>query len=209
MLDRPPVRFIETFIPVVCEMLADALRVACDNAAEHHDPAVGSNNQTFGISAYNFANFELRKRTEWESPMIEFVSDYPVVRFRAGEYEFGAYKVGRSEADNINECFPNSETAAADMIPYPYLPGLEPELENAREVVLAYMANPDDGLCAAFLCLPSAKENNRITEWGFVKEIYRVDRSVTPIGEGAAKHPPEFIGEVEVVRKRAATDDQR
>ena len=97
-------------------------------------------------------------------------------RFKLGEFILACHRVGWTEEDDITTHFPNNGGAILEMVPQEYLPGFKPEVSQLRNLVLAHMGNPDDGLCAAYLCFPIEAGGAHITRWAYTHELHRLRR---------------------------------
>jgi hypothetical protein len=186
-----------------------ALRRAYENACEFHDPAVGSNEQTFGFQLYFFAKHRLEEEANDSNGLLRIASTMPIFRLAAGEYELACHRVGRSAGENIWTSFPKNEGAAASMAMDQYLPGLAPDLRQAKKVVLAHLGNPEDGYGKSYLCIPTREADGKIVEWGYAQEL---DSSVmAQATEFAAtpEHPEEVISEPVLRKKDKASDDRK
>ena len=200
--------FGATFNETIRSSLVDALGRAYRNAAEFHDPSIGSNTFTFGFNLWNFAVHELKRVAGESSGRVSFVSDRLYFRLRVGKFQIACHRVGRTGADNIWTAFPHNDGAVTEMVFQPYIPGFEPNLSEATRLVLAHMGNPEDCLCAAYLCIPIRVENGRIVQWGYVKKLYRADEGP---GYGvrepsSADLAPEEI--VPIVEPRLRADEE-
>jgi len=195
-----PDDLFDAFTPPVSDQLVEALLTSCNNAVETHDESFGSNATTFGLNLYHFATHEISRRAV-EGSGMHVLSRFPLFRARVGlRFELACYKVGDSGGDNIWTSFPNNHSGAASMV-QSYLPGLEPNISSANKVVLAYMANPEDGLGAAYLCVATKEADNQIVEWGFAHELYSRTAMRDALAGPAMQHPEETIQEAEIARR--------
>ena len=144
---------------------------------------MGFNNQTFGFNIYHVCVFNLRKAISEFPDVIVDKTRSNVFRLGVEEFELGVYRVGQFGTENIFTSFPTSNGGVKTMVPNSYLPGLEPDISQARRVILAHMGNPEDLLCAAYLCIPTILDkNDRVSEWGYALPIFTPDQSVMRIG---------------------------
>ena len=161
----------------------------------------GANQYTFGYDLYHYVVHEIKEGIQADPSGFQIVPERNALLFRLklGEFTLACHRVGRTEADDISTHFPNNNGAILHMVPHQYLPGLVPEVNQLRNVVLAHMGNPDDGLCAAYLCFPIKAEGERIIKWGYTHELHRrrrPDTLATPMPNRPPPHdiPPAAFG---------------
>ncbi len=198
-MPEPDPSFYEEFTEPVKASLVEALTTAYNSACSMHDPAIGCNDMTFGYNLYHFIVFEVRGASGSQEPQL-FQTTYSNQTFRVqvGSYELAVHRVGQTAQDDIWTSFPNNDKAVTTMVNAPYLPGLEPDLQSSRSVVLAHMGNPEDGLCAAYLCFATRQSNDRISEWGFALPILETGTgTIVPPDDGPLV-PEEAIDPVQV-----------
>lgn len=211
MYDGPPFELLErTFDGPVRDVLVRCLQRAYDDAAERHDPSIGSNELTFGVSAYVYAVFQISHAPEVEEGLIEIESRTPTFRARTGEFEFACHRV---RLGDIWSSFPGNNGAIGEMIEGSlWLPGLDPrfdpsfepgpEIERARKVVIAHAGDPHDGLQAVHVCIPRhCKPSGQIDEWAYVKTIWQREPAVD-LERGSEEHPEEQLEDIPVRRRR-------
>lgn len=172
--------FFKTFDPAtgIPDDLLSALTQGYLTCLDRHDPERGSNNNTFGNDAYFHNCHELKKVAEKSQNRIEVISVWPRFRLKIGNFEIASHKVGKSEADNIQtstlkkkaavlrvQCKRIKPTDDVNQMTFPFFHDkdlevpLKPlvELETYAipfNLVLAHMGNPEQGLCAVYLCRP-------------------------------------------------------
>ncbi len=197
MAQRPPDSFVRTFSPGLQKLLVGALARAYHAVARAHRLHPGFNERTFGFSVYEVGVHELSSIAEENADRLRVKWIEQAFRLIAGPYEVAYHKVGHSAHDDIRVSFPNNEGAVTSMVLASYLPGLEPDLSQATRVVLAHMGNPEEGLCAAYLCIPIGHDAaGRINEWGFTYEIFRKagdGQSGSSESTGAPDFPPDEV----------------
>ncbi|MBK8265108.1 MAG: hypothetical protein IPK80_27735 [Nannocystis sp.] len=204
----PGDRYREVFSPSLKDAIRTAVQRAYAIVQECHFPQHGFNAQTFGHNVYHVGCFQLGavcQNTPIQLTRMEESGN--LARFQSGEYTLGFYKVGRTATENIWECFPTSENGANDG--HPLLPGLEDamldDVTACRYAIVAHLGNPEDGLCALYLCIPADSAGGRIRRWSYVEElcldeapsVATVDLSRNHSGEGHAA--PEEVPEGDVV----------
>jgi len=205
MPSQPSNLFFDCFAEPVVGAFTVALQRAYETACEKHDPSRGSNEQTFGFDLYHFAAHELEREAERLGGVIEVEAGRPYFRLRVGQFRLACHRVGRSSAQDIAQCFPTNDGAARALIERQlWLPGMEPRVDLARNLVLAHLGNPEMGLEALYLCIPSREEKDKIAEWGYTHRLWAT-------GEANAIRPrpmpttvaPEEVIEEPIVRRKA------
>lgn len=185
---------MNTLSASVEQQLVKAIYSACQFACAAHDPSQGSNNFTFGIQAYNSCVFHLKKLAE-ETPetsdprqlSFRIAQEHPTFRLQCGEAKIGCYRVGASANDSIYACFPRTKSFHPNLrfrreqfsLPFATPQTSEPNIqEGGYDLVLAHMSNPEEGLCALYLCRPSKSSNGQVVEWAEVKKLWDKQHSV-------------------------------
>lgn len=204
-MTSPGPLFFATFTDDIASALQAALRRAYDSACEQHDPARGFNEQTFGYSLYHCAAFELGVEADRLGAEVEVEAGRPSFRLRIGEYRLGCHRVGQNAAQNIERCFPGNESGAPALIEEQlWLPGMEPRVHDARNLILAHLGNTEHGLEAVYLCIPSREEKDKIAEWGYTHCLWTIGQPVAarPTPLATEFEPEEAIEEPTVRRKQ-------
>ncbi len=191
-----------SFDPGTLELLIDSLHESYRTVAESNVAELGFNSQTFGFSLYHVSVNNLIRAAQLNPEKIRILSQYPRFRLAIGDYEVGAYRVGEYPDDDILTSFPRSDGATKRIELTPFLPGMDqPDLLSAKHIILAHMGNPDDLLCAAYLCIPtSLGDDFRISEWGFVHPIFSASELIKPAIDDS-RPPQESPRNVVVLRK--------
>ncbi len=193
----------------------NAVQRAYVHVQEGHDESVGFNAQTFGHNVYHLGRFELEKLCKVSEGQLARVEDVGALfRVQNGPYRLGFYKVGHSASEDIWQALPTSEHGGLRGDEWQQLPleGIEPQgitrIEDVRYAVVAHLGNPEDGLCAVYLCLPLGIENGRITGWGYAEPIFLRDTSAVqppaPLGSTSPELPQEEPEEEVIVRPKGA-----
>ena len=151
----------------------------------------GANQYVFGYDLYHYVVHELKQGVRAKPSGFEVLpAKEPLLfRLKLGEYTLACHRVGQTEDDDIKTHFPNNRGAILHMVPTPYLPGFKPEVSQLRNLVLAHMGNPDDGLCAAYLCFPIGTDQGRLSQWAYTHQLYRIPRPET-LATLSTKTPP-------------------
>ncbi len=102
-----------------------------------------------------------------------------------GKYQLRHHCVGWAEDNDIRVSFPRNAGAMSQEVKIREQMLLDfgedfPPLTEPGTVVLAYMANPEQGLCAAYLATPKRVDNGRIMEWEEIIELWRRDSLLPP-----------------------------
>ena len=197
--------FFDTFTDPIVASLVAALKRAYDTVCEGHEPSRGFNEQTFGYCLYHVAAHELETEAMGLGPEVEVEAGRPLFRLRVGEYLLGCHRVGHRAIQDITRCFPGNDGAAPALIETQlWLPGMEPRLERARNLVLAHLGNTEEGLVAVYLCVPSREEKDKIAEWGFTHLLWSVGETLAtkPTPMTMPVEPEEVIDEPTIRRKQ-------
>lgn len=207
METSPGELFERTFSASTTDRLVRSLRRAYATACEHHVPERGSNEVTFGINLYFHAVHEICEEAAREPDLLDVTSRQPIFRLQAGAFELACHRVGLSERESIWSSFPKNEGAACLMVEEQlWLPGIDLaprfDLAAARKLVLAHQGNADEGMRAAYLCIPGRTEGGRITGWVFARPLFRADERRAPRESRPALLPEVVVEAPVVTRKR-------
>lgn len=195
--------FEGTFNGEVKDALLEALGNAYETARDAYMPERGSNESTFGFGVYHHVVHELSQLTP-HLANVQIISRQPSFRMTVGGYELCCHRVGRSETDSIWSSFPNPESAAHSMIEEQlWLPGVQRDvgIGLAKRLVLAHMGNSEEGLRAAYLCVPSKANGSRIVAWASAQTLWRADEAMLASSESSARAPEEVISKPTVRRR--------
>jgi hypothetical protein len=187
--------FYTSFNSEVEQLLIAALKKASDSACELHDESRGSNNRTYGFQIYEFLKHEFKKISVSSSGKIEIIQKGNWVGLKVGRFEVGFYKVGYSENENIDRCFPKNKCGAPKLVQmelFDHLPkDAGPDLQRVTKFILAHQSNSLDGVCSIHLCVPMKdEESETIDNWAHKHQIYMIDRQAT-----TPTTPDEFVSD--------------
>lgn len=215
-----PATDLNSLAELIRQHLIPELREAMNVCAERHRHYLGEgvDNISFGTDCWSITH--RRFRTLAEQAKIPFELDGLRIgcAFHHNGFYLHHHKIGDSDQDDVWSHFPyhahgtakahqqhrcqlQLEFADEDVFPLP------------QTVVLAYMANPEEGLCAAYLTTVGKLNpiTHQITAWDQALELWRRD-AISPPEEAAAERvQPEAAPEVVVRldrRKRASGPDQ-
>jgi hypothetical protein len=122
-------------------------------------------------------------------------------------YVIRHHRVGPDESYDIQNCFPGNPCSAAEQhikqIPIPFKDVGRPPETNS--LVLAFMANPNDGLCAAYLASVGDVSGGKVNSWNAVVELWRRNRADSAAAPGVVA--PE-VSPRPVVRMKKEPDAQ-
>lgn len=127
-----------------------------------------------------------------------------------GPYRLTHHRVGFSADDDIRTSFPNGAKSASKLASTQ----LELDFGDASEIpepdiiVLAYMANPAEGLCAAHLATVSRVENNKIVAWQETLTLYEKGTTSLPPSTLTTDHAPAETAPPPLVRLNKAKDQK-
>ena len=168
-IDRLAKAVTQYVIPLLHETL-----LAC---AERHQIAIndGVDNFSFGTDAWSLPGRKFKDAIEDES--IPFRrSPLPGCTLHWEGVSIRHHKVGMSEHDDIAVSFPGNARALATQgnhwrqlsLDYP-----DGQIPESGCLVLAYMANSSDGLCAAYLARVGRIEHQKVVSWAETRCLYR------------------------------------
>ncbi|MCA9771665.1 MAG: hypothetical protein KC466_04605 [Myxococcales bacterium] len=199
----------EDLIADVHAHLFPVLRGCLDAAQERHRVAEGqgASHWTFGSDAWGLPAERFRELAEaGEIPFAPAPEGIGALVWHGTRVRH--HRVGWSEQDDIRQCFPKRGKAlgfeAARQLSFDF--GDAFVGDEAGTIVLAFMANPTDGLAAAYLCTVGEVRNRRVVAWDKVVTLWRRGVVETPGPLFAARVPPERIPEP-TVRRRPVRED--
>lgn len=171
--------FERAFGPEIVDALIEALSKAYLTAQDLYDATRGSNNSTFGTGVYHHAVFELQKVAEDSENCIVTSLIANTFRMERGHFVIACHKVGEYETDNILSSFPQNYKPKHDAdfnpnqlaIEFKEFEPIDEEQSVSSELVLAHMGNPEQGLCAIYLCRPRYSADNEI-EWDYTRLLW-------------------------------------
>lgn len=204
---EPHSSFHEAFNPELKSLLVECLEATTEDAAENYAATSYSTANSFGNDCWNFRERALvHASLKAEAPFTATRNSKGALRCRAGEWEFGVYCVGRSANADIRDSFPNRQNSAGEVAGGPFLPaaGMAPVHDgDARGAIVAYMASPEEGLGAVYLCIPRVDEDENIVEWLYSQLIWRNGDDTVPGPDSVSAAPPAEAEERPQVRRRA------
>jgi hypothetical protein len=161
----------------VKEYLLPIFKQALETCAGRHQYDLkGVDNTTYGNDAWHVVRNYCQNEINMDETRF-IITNRPGFVMRYGKYEIRHHRVGISEKDNIFKSFPRNAK------------GISNDIENQNEsfdflydeipndqIIIAYMANYTDGLCALYIAEPALFEKGKIVQWKNVKEIYKIHR---------------------------------
>lgn len=193
-------RIQRAFPDSLCQAFVAALDEAYQEVGAFHRPERGWNSFTFGTGVWTIALFQLQELArdgDWE--LVEETDHHRVTFVRDGLH-LSCYKVGSAAEENILSSFPNNQNAAKRLVRNNQqfdLFGDGRLDDDPIDLVLAHLGNPERGLEAVYLCVPSATgADDRICEWAYARLLWRRDAR-TRIVDPAV---PELAAEVAIER---------
>jgi hypothetical protein len=166
----------------VREAFVCGIRKAAKSAADHYRPEIGWNPHLFGTANYHFSCFECEKIADADLPadICRIPKPSPLdFKMNVNGLQTAVHRVGWSADDPIEACFPSSAGGPGRMarenyeqlyldLPYTHFEQLP------RNVVIAYMSNPEDGLCAVYLCVPDGSTDaGRVNHWAYTELVWK------------------------------------
>lgn len=196
MNEQPP---LDDLVGPVREHLLPLLQDALEACAERHNVAVGrgADHYSFGTDAWSLPARLFRD--DKDNPFGPVTGPGCVLNYNGVPIHH--HRVGESEADDIAVSFPEAAQGLRKKI------GRQMELQFESEpvcnevepVVLAYMANRDDGLCAVYLARVGSILKGKIVEWSETVEVWTAGTASVPT-ETTEQVEAELVAEPEVVR---------
>lgn len=193
--------------------LVPLLKEALSASADRHQLTLeaGSDNFSFGTDAWSFPKHFFKTNLGNGTEFTVIAKGGCVLRH--GEYEIRHHRVGDSITDDIFASFPNGAKATVDEVKEQFaFEFIRQDDVYKQHIVLAYMANPTQGLCRAFLAVPDRIENDKITGWGKVVEIYKLEEDFDSLNQdnGANLPNPEVVEEpqVRIVKRQKPKTEQ-
>lgn len=205
---EPPSSYGDAFTPELKKLLVDRLDATTEKAADNHSHADEfSTYNSFGNDCWQFREQALiAAALRNNSPFSARYNGKGALRCRAGEWEFGVYCVGRSANADIHASFPNPQNSAGEVGGGPFLPGegMAPQHDHrARGAIVAYMASPEEGLGAVYLCIPRVDGAGNILDWLYAEQIWKRDEGPV-VGPGThVDGVPAETEERPLVKRRA------
>lgn len=184
------------------------LREAMSTCVERHSigQGRGSDGYSFGTDAWSFPKRLFLDAAADEESGFPFrvdcssgcVLQYDGLRLRH-------HSVGHSENEPIDEARPRaanalcSETAQLDL----FQPERTHRALSDRCIVIAYMANPSEGLCAVYLCtVDHVDEHGKIAAWAATRELWRLSDQYSALTPATEQVPLVSTPEPVVTRRR-------
>lgn len=204
----------DTFPMHIRHELTTCLRDAYGAAIASHDPEVGHDAMSFGLLVYKSNVFFLRQlaeRVDW----MTVTTHAPSFEFQIGEYAISCYCAGRTDSIDAKNAFPKNRTRAGRIA--------EANSQQARlfadlwddsacrQLILAHIGNPEEGLLEVFAAVPVTKgEDGRVSEWGTIFTLWsrgiEGDEALPASGPTA---PPENVTPFRpTLKKKPETNEQ-
>ncbi len=196
-MSQTPELLQSTLTHEITDILVKTLQQAYEENFQCFDPEIGHDAMSFGLMVYKSKVHFIKKLAE-EYDWIEILQHTPFFQFKIGPYSFSAYCAGHTATADIESSFPQNRTRAARLVAankfqlrLPYPGSSEPDDSECREVVLADIGNPSDGLLRMFVGVPiEHSADNRITKWGTAYEIWSKDVAGMPPVTPESELPP-------------------
>lgn len=169
-----------TFTNTILDDLVKSLHQSYDKNLLLYDPNIGHDETTFGFMIAK-SRIHFICEAAIRNPAIKILKRSPYVYFQVGDFFVSSYRVGDSLDEDIATLFPKNRNRAWKLAKEnrtPFLPFAElddfegnqnEEVDDSdfRQIILADIGNSEEGLCGAFLGIPSKfdKGNRTITGW--------------------------------------------
>lgn len=186
----------------VREHLLPILADAVETVADAHSKAEGrgADNYSFGSNVWSFPadRFKAEAR-EGQIPFVVLKEPGCVLGFEGKTIRH--HKVGETQADDIRRSFPKKARAAAREGSPQQLDLFVRETSDSP-FVLAFMANPIDGLCAVYLARVGSVRNGKIKSWAETELVWKKDMVQADVLPSEGLAPAERSPEPVVLRRR-------
>jgi hypothetical protein len=196
------------------EHLVPILEAALELCVERHALAEGkgADGFSFGTDAWSLPARVFADRAA-EGAIPFDVSNIDGCQLVFGAVALRHHRVGERASDDIAQSFPRNAGAAgrgaSRQLAFPFEP---PWSEDTPAVVLAYMANPAEGLCAVYLATVGQTSRGKITAWGETVEVWRRGDEAAPAEVAPPVSAPAETVAAPIVRrgpKKAKTHGRR
>lgn len=196
---------LDLLAAAIRQHLLSLLEDALDASVERHRIAEGrgADEFSFGTDAWSLPARRFRDCTREDEVPFKLLGE-PGCVLKFGSIRLRHHRVGESEVDDIWQSFPGNAKAAGEeaakqlALEFYFRTQEMPRPPQVGTTVLAYMANPTDGLCAAYLTTIRKVQKRKITAWSSVVELYRRDRNSLANLPTKQRPPPETSPEVEI-----------
>lgn len=165
------------------DLIISALKAAYQNGCDRHDPKIGDNATTFGITLYYHACHMLEQTNGAIRGAAEILSKAPgAFRIRLGAVTMALHKVGNQTPNDFDNCILNRSVSIARDLEYTglYLPGFEPDYSKMTKGVICHFGNPEEGLRSVYVAIPGRIENEKILEWGPSYLLWKAEDAIEP-----------------------------
>lgn len=172
----------QAFPSPVRQALVVSLSKASKNAADEYRPERGWNAHLFGTANYHFSCFECAKLLDADLPADVARIPKPSAldfKLRVNGFQTAVHRVGCSVDDPIEACFPSSSGGPGHMARENWEQlNLPFQFTNFKQlpknVVVAYMSNPEEGLCAVYLCVPDGSTDaGKVNHWAYAELVWK------------------------------------
>lgn len=199
----------------VIEHILPLFHVGLRAASDRHQLAEGHgvDNFSYGTDAWSLPARLLRDAAEAKTIPFALTTERGCVLSLDG-HRIRHHRVAWSERDDIADSFPGgAKSLVAEVeehqLSLPFgeeFAGIDAAVGG---VVLAYMANPKTGFCAAYLAVVGRVDRGKIKEWAETTEIYARRQGPDASGPAAPSNvpPPEPIPTPLVHRKEKKASD--
>lgn len=183
----------------VRQAFVSSVRKASKNAADAFRPEVGWNPHLFGTANYHFSCHECMKLIGAGLPAdITRLPRPSALDFKmcVNGFQTAVHRVGSSAEDPIEASFPSSSGGPGHMARENWeqlnLPLHFTHFKQLpRNVVIAYMSNPEEGLCAVYLCVPDGSTDaGKVNHWAYTELLWKRAAELGDMPLAAVFPPP-------------------
>jgi hypothetical protein len=174
----------------------EAFRTAIDEAyrdtGSRFDPVAGCDAQWFGWTVWKFGEHQLKETLRDDRLGLRDASAGGQFRIGFGPFVMASYACGHAMPEDPWKEFPNNDRGAgflSDINTGQWSLSIDGFDEHPGvAIVLAHYGNHENGLEGLYIKMPCAQAAGRISEWGYIEELWRIDRS-TGYAPGRPKGP--------------------
>ncbi|REG31010.1 hypothetical protein ATI61_106480 [Archangium gephyra] len=155
--------------------LVDCVAQAYADASDLHDPEVGSDARTYGMSVYTFVWHRIM-----ESGLVRVTAKEPFW-FEFGDSMVASHRVTGPTGAGINGSFPRDRSEWPTTVARQGTLDFEPQPGVTNNVlVLAHIGNESEGLLEVHLCRPLVDEHGHLASWAETAALWKrgVDETV-------------------------------
>jgi len=159
------------------------VRQAYADVAAQHDPKVGNDAVTFGISVGRAVWYRLDQQFVGH-PTVKVLRPENSFELAVGLVTFRPFKLGDTTLDNVWSSFPYNTEATGRMASINVTQLHIPAIGQPLHYVLGHFGNPQSGFAMLYLCVPITDRSGRVISWSTAVRIDTLGMggAGTPVG---------------------------